>query len=94
MKHPRFEQILRCLHLVNNEDLIMDKNDPMYDKFGKVRWLVERFVSRCKTTNNCHKHIACDKTMLHYRGMRCEINQYMTNKPVKYRIKVWAAVST
>lgn len=29
--------------------------------------------------------------MISYRGRRCEIKQYLKNKPVKYGIKIWAA---
>ena len=53
MGRPRFEEILRCIHLVDNESLVQDKNAAGYDKIGKCRWLIENFVMRAKTAYNC-----------------------------------------
>lgn len=45
MTRKRFEAIIRCVHLVNNEAVVTDRTDPSYDKIAKVRWLIEAFVA-------------------------------------------------
>lgn len=94
MSRPRFEQILACLHLVDNQSLVHDKTSADYDKIGKCRWLIESFVCRAKAAYNCEKHLACDEIMVPYRGRRCDIKQYMKNKPVKYGIKIWCCATS
>jgi len=94
MRRIRFEQILACIHLVNNESLIQDKTTPGYDKIDKCCWLIENFVDRAKAAYSCDKYLACDEIMVPYRGRRCDIKQYMKNKPVKYGIKVWFCASS
>ena len=94
MRRPRFEQILSCIHLVDNDSLVHDKASIGYDKIGKCRWLLEAFVCKAKAAYNCEHHLACDEIMVPYRGRRCEIKQYMKNKPVKYGIKVWCCASS
>ena len=43
MTRDRFEAILRFIHLVDNQKLVQ-KGSPGYDKLDKVRWLLEDFV--------------------------------------------------
>ena len=73
IRRPRFEQILSCLHLVDNETLVQDKIADAYDKIGKCRWLIESFVCRAKAAYNCNKHLACDEIMVPYRGRRWDV---------------------
>lgn len=72
MRRPRFEQILACVHLVDNES-VRDKIATGYNKIGKCRWLIENFVCRAKAMYNCDQHLACDEIMVPYSGRRCEI---------------------
>ena len=94
MKRPRFEQILSCLYLVDNSSLFQDKSAEGYDKIGKCRWLIKNFVGRSKAAYNCDKYLACDEIMVAYKGRRCDIKQYMKDKPVKYGIKIWCCASS
>ena len=94
MTRPRFEQILACIHLVDNTSLVKDKTHPSYDKIGKCRWLIDNFVFRSKAAYNCEKHVACDEIMVPNRGRHAEIKQYMKNKPVKYGFKIWCCATS
>jgi hypothetical protein len=42
MAHLRFEAITRCIHLVDNDQLI-PLGEERHDKLGKLRWLIEHF---------------------------------------------------
>ena len=94
MQRTRFEQILSCLHLVDNRSLVQDKTCVGYDKIGKCRWFIESFIGHSKAAYNCDKHLACDEIMVPYKGRRCDIKQYMKDKPVKYGIKIWCCASS
>jgi hypothetical protein len=37
MQRTRFEAIMRCIHLVNNETMVTDQAAEGYDKIAKVR---------------------------------------------------------
>lgn len=93
MRRAQFESICRNIHLVDNNTLITDKANENYDKIAKVRWLVEGFVQTCKRLYNCERYICVDEIMIPYRGRKCNIKQYMPNKPVKYGIKVWCCAN-
>lgn len=42
MSTNRFEAILQCVHLVDNANVVVDKDDPTYNKVSKTQWLVEK----------------------------------------------------
>jgi hypothetical protein len=44
MTRNRFEDLLRCMHCVDNEGICHDKSSPAYDKLVKVRCVLEHFV--------------------------------------------------
>lgn len=94
MRRARFEQITSNVHLVDNTTLVTDKASNEYDKIAKVRWLLDGFVSTCKRLYRCERHICVDEIMIPYRGRRCNIKQYMRNKPIKYGIKVWCCATS
>ncbi len=37
----RLGNILKCIHLVANNSIFIDKTDLAYDKFAKIKWLIE-----------------------------------------------------
>jgi len=43
MTLSRFEQILRCLHLVDNSNVVRDVEDPRFDRLAKTQWLIDMF---------------------------------------------------
>lgn len=94
MPRRRFEGITRCLHLVNNETLIIDRADPSYDKIAKVRWLCESFAQISQSLYNNERTLTVDEIMIAYKGRLCSIRQYMKSKPVKFGVKVWALANS
>lgn len=94
MSRQRFEAIIRCIHLVNNDDVVTDKNSPQFDKIAKVRWLCESFASLSQTLYNNERVCTVDEIMIPYKGRYCSIRQYMKAKPVKFGVKVWALASS
>jgi hypothetical protein len=92
MSHSRFEAIMRCVHLVNNEDLIQDPKDRAFDKIGKVHWLLERYARISQSLYNNERILTIDEIMVLYKGRFCNIRQYMKAKPVTFGIKLWAVV--
>ena len=85
--HWRFREISRYLHFVNNDDLA-PQGDPMHDRLGKVRPLIEYLSSKFSSLYHPSKNIAVDEAMIKFQG-RSALKQYMPMKPIKRRIKVW-----
>ncbi|KRX68128.1 PiggyBac transposable element-derived protein 2 [Trichinella sp. T9] len=47
MSHNRFETLLRFLHFSDNDKVVMDRNHPDYDRFYKIRPLIESIRKTC-----------------------------------------------
>ena len=94
MSLGRWEQIMRCLHLVDNSSIVRDVNDPRFDRIAKTRWLVEMFVKVSKEIYNLEKEITVDECVIPYKGRYCFIRQFMPDKPVRFGIKVWLLASS
>jgi hypothetical protein len=94
MTRQRFEAIVRCIHLVDNDSLPKDSTDPNFDKIGKVRWLVEGFAEISQRLYNPEPICTVDEIMVAYKGRYCAIRQYMKSKPVRFGIKLWALASS
>lgn len=94
MSRVRFEDINRCIHLVNNVEIVTDRQDPRYDRVAKTRWLIKHFVTTSEELYNPDKHLCIDEIMVAYKGKYCQIRQYMRAKPVKYGIKIWCVCSS
>ena len=71
MKRDRFEQILRNIHLVDNETIVTDNKSPEYDKLAKVKWHFEDFVMVSQSIYNCERHFIVDEIMIVYFGTYC-----------------------
>jgi hypothetical protein len=94
MTLARWEQILRCLHLVNNEDVVRDTKDPRFDRIAKMRWLIDRFVEVSKEIYNLEREVTVDECVIPYKGRYCFIRQFMPDKPVRFGIKCWLLASS
>lgn len=86
----RFESLLPCLHLVNNERIQKNRESLHYDKLAKVRWIISNFVTKSQAFYNPKKFITCDEIMVAYRGDYFGYEQYMPAKPTKYGFKFFA----
>ncbi|KRX28170.1 hypothetical protein T07_1546 [Trichinella nelsoni] len=47
MSHNRFETLLRFLHFSDNDKVVMDRSHPDYDRFYKIRPLIESIRKTC-----------------------------------------------
>jgi hypothetical protein len=94
MQRTRFEAIVRCIHLVNNETMVTDQAAEGYDKIAKVRWLMEEFVRISQSLYNAERTCTIDEIMVPYKGRYCAIRQYMKSKPVRFGIKLWDLASS
>jgi hypothetical protein len=93
MTLARWEMILHCLHLVNNEEVIRDVNDPRFDRIAKTRWLVDMFHDVSKRIYNLEREVTVDECVIPYKGY-CFIRQFMPDKPIRFGIKVWMLASS
>ena len=94
MSLGRWEDIMRCLHLVDNDSVVRDVNEPGFDRIAKTRWLVEMFVKVSKDIYNLEREITVDECVIPYKGRYCYIRQFMPDKPVRFGIKVWLLASS
>lgn len=82
MSRNRFDKIRQYLHLNVNE-----QNNGQ-DKLFKVRPLLDVLSQTFKEEYSPSQNASIDEGMIKYKG-RLGFKQYMPNKPVKRRIKVW-----
>jgi len=94
MSLPRFEQITRCLHLVDNNTVVRDVHDPLFDRIAKTRWLLEWFSTVSREIFNLRREITVDECVVPYKGRYCFIKQFMPNKAVRFGIKVLVLASS
>jgi hypothetical protein len=85
---------MRCLHLVDNNTIVRDVSDPLFDRIAKTRWLVEMFVNISRNIYNLEREITVDECVIPYKGRYCFIRQFMPDKPVRFGIKVWLLASS
>ena len=83
----RFREISRYLHFVNNDDLA-PRGDPMHDRLGKVRPLIDHLNSKFRSLYDPSRDVAVDEAMIKFQG-RSALKRYMPMKPIKRGIKVW-----
>ena len=94
MSLGRWEQILRCLHLVDNSTVVRDVQDPRYDMIAKTRWLLDMFSTVSEGIYNFEREITVDVCIIPYKGRYYFIRQFMKDKPIRFRIKVWMLASS
>lgn len=73
-KHIRYSR--------NNE-----KNDS--DKVWRVRTITEIFQTNCQQFSYFSANLSVDESMIRFKG-RCQIRQFMKNKPIRFGIKTWS----
>ena len=94
MTMRRWEAILRCLHLTDNEKLKRDRSIPNFDKIGKVRMLLDHFVSTSQSLYNLECVVTVDELVIPYKGKYCNFRQFMREKPTRFGLKLWCLASS
>lgn len=87
MTAKRFEKITQNLHLNNNES-ILPKTHPDYDKLHKLRPLLDLINDNIGQIYDPSSFVTVDESMIKFKG-RCVLKQYMPLKPIKRGYKVW-----
>ena len=83
----RFMEITRYLHFANNDGL-MQRGEPGYDRLGKVRPVINSISQTLTSCYNIARDVVVDEAMIPFQG-RSTMKQYLPKKPVKRGIKVW-----
>ena len=94
MSRIRFESIIRCIHLVDNKDVVIDKDNPEYSKIAKTEWLVNALNDLCAQFWNAEQNMCVDEMMIKYTGKYSPIRQYMKAKPTQYGIKFFCLANS
>ena len=83
----RFLEIQRYFHFVDNDTLI-PCGQPGYDRFGKVRPVIESVRQRFLENYRPHRENAIDEAMVPFKG-QSSLKQYIPLKPVRRGFKIW-----
>ena len=87
MLRNRFQEILRYLHLNDNETMPQRDQDN-YDKLYKVRPFIENLKINFQIQYHPHCEQSIDEAMVKYKG-RTVLKQYMPMEPIKRGMKLW-----
>ena len=87
ISRKRFLEIQRFLHFANN-DTIVPRGEPGYDRLGKVRPVIEQVRQSFLRNYRPHRENAIDEAMIPFKG-RSTLKQYLPMKPIKRGFKVW-----
>jgi hypothetical protein len=94
MCRRRFEDILRCIHLVDNDHITTNKDEPSYSKIAKCEWLVREHNALYSQYWQPEQNLTIDEMMVKYCGKYSPIRQYMKAKPTQYGIKIWCLANS
>ena len=75
----RLELLLKFLHFADNS-LMLDKDDPSYNKLYKLNPLIEHFQHKIKQYYHPSREISMDESMIGFRGKTPQLWKYMINK--------------
>lgn len=82
----RFQNISRVLRFDDKTDRAERRTR---DKLAPIRVLWDKWAHNLKIMYNPNECVTIDELLLAFRG-RCPFKQYITSKPAKYGIKIWA----
>jgi len=68
MIRRRFEIILKRIDLIDNNLVVIDKNDPSHNKIAMTRWLIEACNELCGQLWNSKKNLCVHEMMVKCNG--------------------------
>lgn len=86
MRRNRFEEILRFLHVADNDDLQPG------DKMAKIRPLCDMMNEKFLIYAPIEKNFSVDESMIPYYG-RHSCKQHIHGKPIRFGFKAWVAAT-
>ncbi|XP_008212369.2 piggyBac transposable element-derived protein 4-like [Nasonia vitripennis] len=87
MPYTRFSKLTEMIHF-NDNDSMLPRTDPNYDKLHKIRPLIDHINQTSNKSYNTSKTVSVDESMIPFSG-RSSFIQYMPMKPIKRGFKVW-----
>lgn len=88
MSCQRFRFLMRAIRF---DDISTREERKQNDKLAPIRELFEEFVSKCRGNFRMGEEVTIDEMLEGFRG-RCPFRQYISSKPARYGIKIFAAV--
>jgi len=67
MNLARWEQIVRCLHLIDNQELVWDVTSKHFDRIAKTWWVIQMFVKVFKDIYNIEREITIGECVIPYK---------------------------
>lgn len=90
MSSRRFYTLLEALRFDNLNDRNQRKTT---DNLAPIREVFDEFVTKCLNNYQVGEYTTIDEMLPAFRG-RCKFRQYISNKPSKYGIKIYALVDS
>lgn len=90
MSSRRFYTLLEALRFDNFNNRNQRKT---IDNLAPIREIYDEFVSKCLNNYQVGEYTTIDEMLPAFRG-RCKFRQYISNKPSKYGIKIYALVDS
>ena len=87
MSRNRYQLLLKFLHL-NDNDTMLPKSDPNYDRLHKIRPLLDYFSNKFESVYTPGPHLSLDEAMVLWKGM-LSFKQFIRNKRTRFGIKVF-----
>ncbi|XP_033111785.1 piggyBac transposable element-derived protein 4-like, partial [Anneissia japonica] len=87
MSRNRFNLLLRCVHLVDN-DAAPARDNPNYDKGFKVRFFMEHLMTNFQSAFYPSRNVSVDESVIAFKG-RVSFKTYHPMKPHKRGMTVW-----
>lgn len=87
MARNRFKMLRSCLHF-NNNDKLVPRSDPSYDKLFKIRPFLDKLRKNFLQVEP-EEHNSVDEFMIPLKS-HTALKQYIKNKPYKWGVKVFA----
>ncbi|XP_033095930.1 uncharacterized protein LOC117100372 isoform X2 [Anneissia japonica] len=87
MSRNRFFLLLRCIHLVDDDDAL-PREDPNYDKAFKIRFFMNHVVNNFQTAFYPSRNVSVDESVIAFKG-RVGFKTYHPKKPHKRGMTAW-----
>ena len=89
MIRQQYEAIVRCLHSVDNDLVVIHKTQHGYSPIDKIEWLVNEQNSLYAECWHPEQNLTVNEMIVRYMGKRSPIRHYLKNKPCRYGLKCW-----
>ena len=89
ISRDRFHEITRYIHFNDNNLLVLNRDDPQYDRLYKVRPLLDKLRAQFLKIDAEEKQ-SVDEQMIPFNGKKNKLRVYLPKKPKKWGFKVFS----